>query len=230
MIISQVTVGSLTDLAVDEVAYATATGLSADNVSTYKYTSPNWYDTATSTVVNMATLGITFDGTPTTGDTIVVAYHPSEMYVFSAGKGINCVKINDNFDQLKTDINDNELAIDDIANNALLKDGSNLTQSIIDDFQSQTPNVLSTSGTIALTDNTANFLTLTGNATISLPSISPDQYSHTITMVVAGGSYTLNLGTVYHLYNDLLIDTTKTYNVLYIYNKIDGNWYYSLTQ
>lgn len=152
------------------------------------------------------------------------------LNIFEAGKGINAVKINDNFSQVQNQSNTNETAINNIASTALLKDGSNLTQSAINTFQQQTPNILSRSGTISLTDNTANFLTLTGNGTISLPAVASDQYSHTISLVVASGSYSLGLGTTYHLYNNLDIDTTKTYNVLYIYNKLDNHWYYSLTQ
>ena len=152
------------------------------------------------------------------------------LHIFEAGKGINATKINDNFSQVQSQSNTNETAINNIASTALLKDGSNLTQSAINTFQQQTPNILSTSGTISLTDNTANFLTLTGNGIISLPAVASDQYSHTISLVVDGGSYSLGLGTTYHLYNNLDIDTTKTYNVLYIYNKLDNHWYYSLTQ
>lgn len=154
------------------------------------------------------------------------------LNIFEAGKGINATKINDNFSQVQNQSNTNETAINNIASTALLKDGSNLTQSAIDTFQQQTPNILSTSGAISLADNTANFLTLTGNNTnrIVLPAVASDQYSHTISLVVAGGPYSLALGTTYHLYNYLLIDTTKTYNVLYVYNKLDNHWYYSLTQ
>lgn len=152
------------------------------------------------------------------------------LNIFEAGKGINAAKINDNFSQVQSQSNTNETAINNIASTALLKDGSNLTQSAINSFQQQTPNILSADGTISLTDNTANFLTLTGNGTISLPAVASDQYTHTISLVVAGGSYSLGLGTTYHLYNNLDIDTTKTYNVLYIYNKLDNHWYYSLTQ
>lgn len=152
------------------------------------------------------------------------------LNIFEAGKGINAVKINDNFSQVQSQSNTNETAINNIASTALLKDGSNLTQSAINTFQQQTPHILRRSGTISLTDNTANFLTLTGNGTISLPAVASDQYSHTISLVVAGGAYSLGLGTTYHLYNNLDIDTTKTYNVLYIYNKLDNHWYYSLTQ
>lgn len=158
------------------------------------------------------------------------------MNIFQAGKGINAVKINDNFSQLQTQSNNNETAINNIASTALLKDGSNLTQSIIDNFQQQTPNVLSGSGTIALPDNSANFLTLTGNNNnvIQLPTIaSGDPYSHTINLVVAGSSYSLDIQTATggkHLYNDLSIDPTQTYNVLFVYNKLDNSWYYSITQ
>ena len=152
------------------------------------------------------------------------------LNIFEAGKGINAVKINDNFSQVQSQSNTNETAINNIADTALLKDGSNLTQSAINTFQQQTPRILRRSGTISLLDNTANFLTLTGNGTISLPAVASGQYSHTISLVVAGGSYSLGLGTTYHLYNNLDIDTTKTYNVLYIYNKLDNHWYYSLTQ
>jgi hypothetical protein len=152
------------------------------------------------------------------------------MNIFEAGKGINATKINDNFSQLETQSNDNENAINTLASTALLKDGSNLTPSLVATFQQQIPNILSADGTIALTDNSANFLTLTGNGTISLPTVPADQYSHTITVVVGGSEYSLDLGTTKHLYNAIGIDTTQTYNVLYIYNKIDGSWYYSITQ
>lgn len=152
------------------------------------------------------------------------------MYVFEAGKGINAVKINANFAELQSQTNTNETDIGNLANTALLKDGSNLTQSAINAFQQQTPNILSADGTISLADNSANFLTLTGNGTISLPAVASDQYSHTITLTVQGGSYSLNLGATKHIYNPFEIDTTQPYNVLYIYNKIDNSWYYSLTQ
>ena len=153
------------------------------------------------------------------------------LNIFQAGKGINATKVNDNFAEVQQQANDNESDITTISNTALLKDGSNLTQTIVDDFQQQTPIILATtSGTITLTDNRAHFLALTGNGTIDLPTPASDQYSHTITLTVQGSAYSLDLGTLYHLYNDLNIDTTETYNVLYIYNKIDGNWYYSITQ
>lgn len=155
------------------------------------------------------------------------------MYVFEAGKGINAVKINANFSELQSQTNTNETAIDDLANAALLKNGTNITPSLVQAFNQQTPNILSGDGTIALTDNSANFLTLTGNGTISLPTVAADQYSHTINLVVAGSAYSLDVSTATggkHLYNPLTIDSTQPYNVLFIYNKIDNSWYYSITQ
>ena len=156
------------------------------------------------------------------------------MNIFQAGKGINAVKINDNFSQLQTQSNNNETAINNIASTALLKDGSNLTQSIIDDFQQQTPIVLSTSGTIPLTDNRVYYLTLTGNNSnvIQLPVISSDIYSHTIILIVEGSNYSLDIanGTAGIMGAPLLIDANATYTVMYIFNKIDNRWYYVVTQ
>ena len=152
------------------------------------------------------------------------------MNVFEAGKGINCVKINDNFSQLQTLTNDNETAIDTVANTALLKDGSNLTQAIVSEFQQQTPNIITADGTISLADNSANFLTLTDNGVISLPAVATDSYSHTITLVVEGSPYTLDLGTTYSILTKDDLDTTQPYSVLYMYHKVRGAWYYYISQ
>ena len=201
----------------------------------FSYDGADWeYDGNTITPENLATLyGITFDGTPVSGDEICVAYNPQGIWVFSPGKGINVVKLNDNFASLQQQSNDNEDDITNIEDTALLKDGSNLTPDIIADFQSQVPNILSTSGTIALTDNTVNFLTLTGNGVISLPAVPADQYSHTIGLIVEGSQYSLDVSTATngkHLYADVDVDPEHTYSVLFIYNKIENAWYYSLTQ
>lgn len=228
IIVAQVVGTDLTDIVVDENQFVTQTGTTDVLFAVFEYDGADWQ--YNSTVVNMSDYGITFTGTPVATDSICVAYNPQTLYTFSAGKGINQVKINYNFAELQQESNTNETAINNIANTALLKDGSNLTQSIIDEFQQQTPNIITSSGSIALTDNSANFLTLTGNGTISLPTISADAYSHTISLIVEGGSYSLDLTATKHLYNPVTIDTTKTYNVLYIYNKIEDEWYYSLTQ
>jgi hypothetical protein len=233
MIIVQQIVGTgLTNFIVDEATYASQIGAGFSS-NQFKYDGADWniVTPGESGVVDLNDYGISFTGTPVTDDEFSVAqFYMENLWDFYAGKGINCNKINENFAEVQNQSNTNETEINNIASTALLKDGSNLTQSAIDTFQQQTPNILSTDGTISLTDNTANFLTLTGNGTISLPAVAPDQYSHTISLVVAGGSYSLDLGTTYHLYNNLDIDTTQTYNVLYVYNKLDNHWYYSLTQ
>lgn len=228
IIVAQVVGTDLTDIVVDENQFVTQTGATDVLFAVFEYDGADWQ--YNNTVVDMSDYGITFTGTPVATDSICVAYNPQTLYTFSAGKGINQVKLNYNFGQLQQQSNTNEADITTISNTALLKDGSNLTQAIIDEFQQQTPNILSGSGTIALTDNTANFLTLTGNATISLPTVPADIYSHTIVLVVEGSAYSLDLGVTKHLYNNLAIDTTNTYNVMYVYNKIENEWYYSLTQ
>lgn len=153
------------------------------------------------------------------------------MHTFEAGKGINAVKINENFTEVMDLANTNETALLRIEQTALRKDGRNLTQDIVDEFKKDEPVVLENrQGDIVLADNKTHFLSLSGAGKIVLPSIADDQFSHTITLIVDGSSYSLVLGTEKHLYNPLNIDTTKYYSVVYIYNKIDKSWYFSLTQ
>lgn len=156
------------------------------------------------------------------------------MNIFQAGKGINATKINDNFSQLQNQTNTNETNINTIANTALLKDGSNLTQSIVNDFNASEPIVLESSGTISLTDNRVHYLTLTANNNnkIQLPSISSDSFSHTIVLIVAPSNYSLNIAedTYGTIGSPVLLDSTLTYSVMYVYNKIDNHWYYTVSQ
>lgn len=149
------------------------------------------------------------------------------MYTFQAGKGINAIKLNDNFTELQTKSNSNESAINALGTDALKKDGSNITQALVDDFNKVTPIILSNqSGTISLQDNKQYFLTLSGSSTISLPVVASDSYSHTIVLVVQGSNYSLDLGTNGKTLGTLIgIDITRPYQVLYIYNKIDNSWY-----
>lgn len=148
------------------------------------------------------------------------------MYTFQAGKGINASKLNDNFTELQTKSNSNESAINSLSNDALRKDGSNITQALVDDFNTVTPIILSNqAGTISLQDNKQYFLTLSGSGTISLPVVPSDSYSHTIVLIVQGSNYSLNLGTQKTLGSLIGIDSTRAYQILYIYNKIDNSWY-----
>lgn len=235
IIASQVVGTGLTDIVIDENQFATQTGATEVLFATFTYDGADWeYDGNTITPENLTALyGISFDGTPTSGDEICVAYDPQSLWKFSPGDGINMVKLNYNFGAIQQQANTNETNINTIANTALLKDGSNLTPDIIAEFQSEVPNILSGSGTITLTDNTTNFLTLTGDAVIALPAIAADDYSHTIEVIVEGSQYSLDISTATggrHLYNDSEVDSGYTYSVLFIYNKIENAWYYSLTQ
>lgn len=153
---------------------------------------------------------------------------------FHPGDGINAQKLNENFAEVQGQINDNENQIIDIDETALRKDGSNMTQEMVNDFNKQTPIILSGNGNINLTDNRVHFLTLTSNNSnkVVLPAVTSDNYSHTIILIVQGSAYSLNIanGTAGHLYNDINVNTSNTYSVMYIYNKINNRWYYSLTQ
>lgn len=232
IIIAQIAGSGLTDLAVDETTFASQT---SNTFEMFLYDGADWtlVTPGESGTVDLNDYGIVFNGTPVANDSIAVAYQPAELNQFSAGDGINCIKLNENFAELQTQSNNNENSINVISNQALLKDGSNLTAQIVDDFRKQPATVLSSSGTISLLDNSANFLTLTGNAVISLPTISSDDYSHTILLVVAGSAYSLDVQTAtggHHLYNPIVINTENPYNVMFVFNKLDNNWYYSITQ
>lgn len=238
MIIVQQIVGSgLSDFVVDEATYAAQVGVGFSS-NQFKYDGADWniVTPGESGVVDLTDYGISFTGTPVTDDEISIAqFYMSNLWTFVAGKGINCNKLNENFAELQTESNTNELAINNIESTALKKDGTNITASIVADFQKQVPNILSGSGDITLTDNSMNYLTLTGNNTnkIVLPVIGADQYSHTIGLIVEGSAYSLDISTATggkHLYNDLNVDPAQTYSVLFIYNKIDNHWYYSITQ
>lgn len=239
MIIAQQTQGSsLSDLVVDEVTFQTETGATGVEFFTFEYDGNDWQKTypAPSATVNIADYGITYTGTPINTDIISIAYQPTgaDMFYFSVGKGINQTKLNANFANTQQEVNTNETNINNIANTALLKDGSNITQTMIDAFQQQTPIILSGDGNINLTDNKVHFLTLTGNNTnqVVLPTPASDGYSHTIILIVDGSNYSLNVanGTTGPLMTPVLFDSTNTYTVMYVYNKIDNGWYYAITQ
>jgi hypothetical protein len=152
------------------------------------------------------------------------------MYTFQAGKGVNVTKLNSNFNEVVQKANTNEEKLVDIANKSLLKDGSNLTQTIVEDFNRHEPIYLSGSGTKTLTDNRTHYLTPTGNVTISLPTPANDMMSHTIVLLVQGSNYTVTLGTGKYLSSPGELKPTKPYQVLYVYNKLDKTWYYCLGQ
>lgn len=158
------------------------------------------------------------------------------MHIFEAGKGINATKINENFTEVINVANDNETALLQIANTALLKNGANVTQDMVTKFQQEEPILITgeeASGDIILTDNRTHFLSLTGNGKIVLPTVPTDEYSHTITLVVSSTEYTLDIS--YDGKAEILATNTELiepnpFNVLYVFNKIEHKWNYYITQ
>lgn len=232
MIITKIYGTGVTAVQVNEETYATAMGSGVVSAITpYEYDGADWIDTDTSTTINLATLGITVTGTPVSSDTIVVAYHKSDMILFYAGEGISAPDLNTNFDGLKTQSNTNESGINDIDANALRVDGSNVTDTTVAAFNRSVVVTLGTSGSLQLTDNADHFLAPTGNCTLIFPTITPgDNISHTINVAVQGSNYIVDHGLTHHLLYDSTVDTTAPYNLLFMYNHSDGNWYYYLTQ
>ncbi len=153
----------------------------------------------------------------------------ADMEIFYAGKGINVQKLNANFANLQTQANKNESDIQTLANTALLKDGSNLTPDLVEAFKADSVLTIEGHGTLNLSDGGDYNITLNGDANIVLPTVTNDDQSHTITVMVMGSDYSLNLGTT-HAMMSVDVITTRPYSVLYVYNKIDGNWYYYLGQ
>lgn len=154
---------------------------------------------------------------------------PVTLHDFYAGDGINATKLNYNFSQLQTLANTNESQINNIGATALHKNGDNIEQSAIDAFKKDQVAVLSASGNVPLSDNSDYFLTPTGNVNIILPTITSDEFSHTITLIVAGSVYSVDLGTQLSLLSPT-VNTIQPYSVLFMYNKIDNNWYYFIGQ
>ena len=152
-------------------------------------------------------------------------------HIFEAGKGVNLVKLNADFKYVQDSANSNESKLTDIDSKALRKDGANIEQDLVNKFHQEEPVLLENKrGDIVLTDNKTHFLSLVGAGNIVLPNVLTDQFSHTIVLIVQGGDYSLYVGTDKKIYSYDEIDTTKTYSVLYIWNKIDKSWYSSITQ
>ena len=223
--IAQISGSNLSNLAVVENTFETQTQLGFE---LFEYDGADWNALSHAGAVDLTDYGITFTGTPAQGKIIGVY----QDQIFVAGKGVNCLKLNSNFAAIQSLSNTNETSINDISTNALLKDGSNLTQSIVDVFNTVTPTVLTNqSGTISLQDNKSYYISLGAATTISLPAVASDNISHTISVVVGGGNYSLDLGTNGKSLGSLLaIDSTRAYQILYIYNKIDNTWYSCLGQ
>ena len=236
MIITRILSSGITGVTVDEKKYKTAMGAIESNIKSYLYDGADWVDVDTSSVVSFATLGISIEGTAAANDEIVVAYHKPEMIVFAAGDGISAPDLNDNFEELRTQSNRNESDIATLDATTLKVDGTNVDDATVAAFNRNITVTLASSGTSNLTDNAEHFLAPTADCTLNLPAVAQgDQYSHTVNIAVQGSSYVVHLkyngnNVTKHLLSDNAVDTTAPYNIFLMYNHIDGDWYYYVTQ
>ena len=103
-----------------------------------------------------------------------------------------------------------------------------LTSSSLAPYQliAPTVNVLSTSGTIALSDNSINSITPSAAVTFTLPTVSDNTKFHQILVQVKLSTvYALTLGTSY-FFNLTAPDMSATgvYNLIYEYDKANSYW------
>lgn len=91
----------------------------------------------------------------------------------------------------------------------------------------KTVNVLDTSGTITLSDNSINSITPSGNITFTLPTITDNTVFHEIMVQINLSTvYTIDVGTTYY-FNKTAPDLSGagTYNLYYEYDKANEQWY-----
>lgn len=83
----------------------------------------------------------------------------------------------------------------------------------------------STSGNIALTDDTGYYITITGNTTFVLPAVTDLTRLHKIFVQLQKGSQTVSLGAIRY-FNNLSPDlsTAGLYNIMYEYDNTVGVW------
>lgn len=105
-------------------------------------------------------------------------------------------------------------------------DAINETVGSINSLQNQPITVLETSGTIALSDNSINSITPTGNVTFTLPTITDNTVFHQILVQMNLSTvYTIDVGaTNYFNYSILAFDEVGQYNIIYEYDSIAEHW------
>ena len=102
----------------------------------------------------------------------------------------------------------------------------NETVGSINSLQNQPITVLETSGTIALSDNSINSITPTGNVTFTLPTITDNTVFHQILVQMNLSTvYTIDVGaTNYFNYSILAFDEVGQYNIIYEYDSTANHW------
>lgn len=114
---------------------------------------------------------------------------------------------------------------------SLVNDSNYVTSSTLADYQLIAPdfNVLSTSGTIALTDNSINTITPSAAVTFTLPTVTDNTVFHQILVQInLSTAYTidLGLGATPHYFNSKAPDLSNAgvYNLYYEYDKANQYW------
>ena len=90
-------------------------------------------------------------------------------------------------------------------------------QSSVTNLQQTPVNILASTGTINLTDNSVNRITPSGTVTFTLPTVTDHTKFHQILIQInLNDAYTINLGTTYY-FNKAVPDfsTTGIYNLIY---------------
>ena len=141
-----------------------------------------------------------------------------ELHEAIAGQKSKASEYNDNFDKIM-----------DYVEDSLVEQNTEVatTLSIY-----QTVNTLATSGTIALTDNSINTIIPQGAVTFALPTITGEEagkfHQILVQAKLTNASYVsaanTRLGTSNYFNQETPIFTTGTYDIMYEYDNINGNW------
>lgn len=103
-----------------------------------------------------------------------------------------------------------------------------VTSSSLNSYQliAQDMTALSASGTIALSDNTINKITATGNVTFTLPSVSDLTKFHQIFVQLnMSSARTINVGTTYYFGGTAPdLSSAGTYNLIFEYDNTASHW------
>lgn len=159
----------------------------------------------------------------------------------STNNTVNLISKNDFVESLVSSTANNGLSADEnglvVANIGNLSDlqttvkssvvgAINETVGSINSLQNQPITVLETSGTIALSDNSINSITPTGNVTFTLPTITDNTVFHQILVQMNLSTvYTIDVGaTNYFNYSILAFDEVGQYNIIYEYDSIAEHW------
>lgn len=137
-----------------------------------------------------------------------------ELHEAVAGQKSKASDYNENFTLLMGYVEDS------------IDENETYTQSVLSVYQGV--NTLASSGTIALTDNSINTITPTGDVEFTLPTITGEgigKFHQILVQVNLSTVYTIDPGTTYCFYGVTpSFTTTGNYNLIYEYDNVKGSW------